>query len=369
MASCVSQSIPPVAQVSLSEEKESRCPSSSMGSISCDRLFDQNKRGSRDAISSFSLVADFLPASLTDSFWDTVAQISENNNSKINLNSSEMILTKNFENKLKIQSTYVYDMKTNSFIINKIEYSTDHQGKILLSSNPINPETGRLAENLFLHLFNEDLDIKSNKLNIAEQIPYSVYKKINNEISDLNQFTTFELSQLSKMDSKLRSIKYLAVAKSRRIKNYIVKNMIEDFLYKPVKTILISVFSFTLITSQTNFLDHIVSVKKDFTPPWVAPSIVKMAAQYPTSVQAELVSLMKNINAVNVNLKTASSPNEKTIRIDESDQFSFHYDSKNHKTYFFVTHELDSGSLDAYAIEIQPQRYPALMSYYNLNLK
>lgn len=346
-----------------------RCPSS-MGA-SCEELFKnqvKSENSKDDLIAQFKLVSEFLPASLTDAFWDTVIQLSENNNSRVSVSSSEIILTKNLENKLKIHSTYGYDTASNSFLINKIEYSTVRQGKQLLSNQPLNNETHKLSDDLFVDLFNEHLDIKSKSVQISERIPYDVYKKISNEILDLNEFTAFELNQIAKMDSKSRSLKYIALAKSRRIKNYIFKNMMEDFLYKPTKTILISIFSFALITSQTEFLDHVLHIKKDTTPAWVAPSIVKMAVRYPSEVQTELVSLMKQINAVTSRSKVTLTPelNQKSIVIDESDKFSFQQNPKNNKTYFFVTHELENGQLEVYALEIQASRYPHLMSYYNL---
>lgn len=353
-------------------EAEMREPSSVM----CQSLFE-NKSASNTKLrqivevknkikSHLNIVSELLPSSISESFWTTVVQLG-NNDSRIQLSSSEMVLTKNYDSNLKIHSTYVYDNASNSFLISKLEYSTSTTKKQLISDEPIDPETNKLKPDLFVSL--ESATPSNKKITIVDHIDYKVYEKINKEMPHLELLTTYELSKLNKLSPSARTLKYNALTRARSLRKFFTDNILTNYLYTPVKFIFVSIVS-VYIVSHVDFVQNVVS-KSNVTPNWVAPSVVKMAVAYPESVQPELVSLIKRIEYQEKSeqpdadkVQKMSQDNNDLVKIDEADQFSIEVEKNTKKTYFFVSHQKESGTIDMYATEINPAQYPNLIAYF-----
>lgn len=337
-----------------------------------NQLADQFGDARKKITSKLKLATELLPSSLRDSFWDTVVQLSDNNDSKIKLLSHKIILTKKLNESIKIHSTYEYNTDSNSFNISKIEYSKPGKKPKLISDSPLNSETGQLKENIFLEI--NDPDLLNNTIQITEKVNYDVYEKILDEMDNLNLFTSFELTQLYKLKPAVRTLKYAAIATSRKIKGRLIDNIIKDYLIAPIRTLTISVVSL-FAYAHSDLIKSTLETSHE-TPVWVAPTVVKMATRYPESVQPELISLMKVISnqskSESLNEKTKSElikKSPKNLKIDETDQFSIRYDLKNKKTYFFVTHEKETGQVEVYSTEINSSQYPQLIKYFNLEIK
>lgn len=351
----------------------------SPSSLQCKQLFKKNDSANviknqiddatKQIASKLKLASVLLPPSATDAFWDTVVQLAENNDSKIQLETSKMVLTKNYNNTLKIHSTYKYDTPSNSFILSKIEYTLPHQQKQTLSEAPIDPQTNKLKLDLFVNF--ESVQASYETISIIETVHYDVYKNISDEIKKLSLFTSYEIHELYKLPDAQRSLKYNTLSRSRSLKKFFISNIVSDYLLMPIKTLTVSLAS-VFIYSHADFIKNVTETTPNKTPSWVAPSVVKMAAFYPKEVQPELVKLMKLIeNQESINTQKAQELNKSKgqLKIDEADQFSIEYDSRTKKTYFFVTHEAENGQTEIYATEIISAQYPNLTKYFNLKIK
>ncbi|MBC7457041.1 MAG: hypothetical protein H7235_02090 [Bdellovibrionaceae bacterium] len=359
-------------QIVEKREADLRTPSSVMR---CKNLFEQKTtidkatldETKNKIVSRLEFVSKLLPTAATDVFWDTVVELSNNNDSKIHLESHGLVLTKNYNSTLKIHSTYNYDTPSNSFLISKLEYSTSGIKRQLISESPIDPATNKFKTDLFLEIESATLDHGS--INIAEHIDYKVYEKIADEIAHLNYFTTYELNKLYTMSPAARSLKYSYLSHARSLRKFFTANILNDYLFAPVKYIAVSFVSIFII-SHIDFVKNTLS-KTNHTPNWVAPAVVKMAVAYPKKVQPELVTLIKRIeyqekseNIEASKVQMLGQNKDDLVQIDEADQFSIEVEPRTKKTYFFVSHQKESGSIDIYATEINPAHYPNLISYF-----
>jgi hypothetical protein len=346
----------------------------------CENLFDQKsanvktyiEEATKKIVSHLKFTSELLPASTTEAFWDTVVQLADNNDSKIQIESNKLVLTKDYSNNFKIHSTYSYDSPSNSFIISKLEYSTSEMKKQLITNSPIDPVTNKFKSNLFVDI--ESVTAMSGSISLADRIDYKVFEKIENEKSHLDLFTSYELKKLYNLPPATRSLKYNSLSRARALRKFFTSNILNDYLYTPVKFIAVSIVS-VFIISHVDFVKNIVSTSNQ-TPNWVAPSVVKMAIVYPKQVQPELVSLIKRIeyqekseNADAEKVQKLSQKNADLVQIDEADQFSIEVEPRTKKTYFFVSHQKESGTIDIYATEINPTQYPNLISYFKLKSK
>jgi hypothetical protein len=311
---------------------------------------------------TLELMTEVLPKSINDTFWKVIEQMSRNEDTKIKLDSNKMVLTKRINANLNLHSTYMYEPNTNVFVLRKIEYTEKNRDTQLLTSEPLNKQSGKINEDLSLQISELAAGNQDRTIGVLAHIPHSIYKKIQNEMKNLDLFTTHELLKISQLSPKNRMAKYQFMIAGRKIRNFIVRDFMEELIKKPIKTIVISVASITIL-SHTDFIKNIVSIKQE-TPEWVAPSVVKMAGRYPDSTQAEIVHLMKAINnsekqTVKILEKDFEAKN-KLVNIDDVDQFTIQADPVNNKTYFVMSHENQNGRMDIYSVEIDPSQYPQL---------
>lgn len=358
-------------------ENDFRSPAAA---VLCENLFNDKttqvktkiKEAKNKIMSRLEFVSELLPASASEVFWDTVVQLSNNSDSKIRLGSNEFVLTKNYSDTVKIHSTYIYDSLSNSFVISKIEYSNPETKNQLISNSPIDPSTGKFRSNLFVDV--ESLAPSKNSIQMPERIDYKVYEKVFNELGKLDLFTTYELNKLYKLSPSARSLKFGILSRARALRKFFTSNILNDYLLSPVKTFAVMAVSVAII-SHVDFVKNIVS-ESDQTPNWVAPAVVKMAIAYPKQVQPELVTLIKRIeyqkkseNADASKIQTLSEQKHDLVQIDEADLFSIEIEPNTKKTYFFVTHQQESGTIDIYATEINPVLYPNLITYFKVRNK
>lgn len=311
---------------------------------------------------TLELMTEVMPKSINDTFWKVIEQMSRNEDTKIKLDSDKMVLTKQVNTNLNLHSTYVYEPNTNVFVLRKIEYTEKNRNTELLSSEPLHKKSGKLNEDLSLKISELASGKHDRTIGIPAYIPHNIHKKIESEMKNLSLFTTHELLKISQLSPKNRMAKYQFMLAGRKIRKFIVNDFMEELIKKPIKTIVISVASITIL-SHTDFIKNIVSIKQE-TPEWVAPSVVKMAGRYPASTQAEIVHLMKEINnndkeSIKI-LEKDFETKSKLVNIDDVDQFTIQADTKNDKTYFVMSHENQNGSMDIYSVEINPVKYPEL---------
>lgn len=311
---------------------------------------------------TFELMNEVMPKSTDETFWKVVEQMSRNEDTKIKLESNKIVLTKKIDDNLKIHSTYVYDPASDNFVLKRIDYTEKNRSTKELSSEPLYKDSNNLKPDLSIKISELATDKKDRTVGVPGYISHAVYSKIEGELKNLNLFTTHELLKLSQLPHKTRVAKYQFLLNSRKVKNFMVNDFMEELIKRPVKMVVISVLS-VVVLSHTDFLKNIVSVKNE-TPEWVAPSVVKMAGRYPESTQVEIVRLMKEINNNNKEsikiLEKDIKAEKQLVNIDDVDRFTIQADKKNDKTYFVMSHENQNGTMDMYSFEIDPAKYPEL---------
>lgn len=392
ISSCASKTVSSVSdEVSCFNQDGSRNPANQ----SCNQLFDndnglENRIGrpvslritetrssepesnkqkiQKELQSQLKLVTNIFVPHSSDAFWEVVSQLAANGNSKVTISDSEFVLTQNVDATTKIHARYTYDVHSNEFIISKIEYTDVTQQKKAVEGNPNYSVAENLRRGLFTNLPNVE-GPTGREIKLLDKVDYALYEEVAAEIPRLKNFTTYEILKLSKLPSKVRAVKFAALSKARTFKNEIMNYIIKDYIIGGSKTILIS-FASVIAISNSGMVTSFIK-KEVPTPVWVAPAVVKMAADYPEPMRPELVRLMKNIEAQSKmkaedldKIKSLDKKNEKLVSIDETDQFSIKYDPEAKKTYFMMTHEKEAGGLDAYAAEINPRYYPELVQYY-----
>lgn len=323
---------------------------------------ETSKKDKKVHEATLELMTEVMPKSINDTFWKVVEQMSRNEDTKIKLDSSKMVLTKQINANLNIHSTYVYEPTTDVFVLKKIEYTEKNRNTQLLTSEPLHKESGKIREDLSLKLSELASGKHDRTIGIPAFIPHEVHSRIEGEMKNLNLFTTHELLKISQLSPKNRMAKYQFMLASRKVKNFIVNDFMQELISKPIKTVVISVMSIAIL-SHTDFLKNVVSIKQE-TPEWVAPSVVKMAGRYPEGTQVEIVRLMKDINSHSKDgvkiFEKDFEAKKKFVNIDDVDQFTIQADPVNQKTYFVLSHENQNGSMDIYSVEIDPAKYPQL---------
>lgn len=305
---------------------------------------------------------EVMPKSIDETFWKVIEQMSRVEDTKLRLDSDKLFLTRKINDHLNLHTTYVYNSASNNFVLKKIEYTEQNKNTMLLSSEPLYKDSNQVKPDLALTLSELASGTKDQTIGIPGYISHAVYKKIEAESANLALFTTHELLKISQLTGKTRLAKYQFLLAGRKVRNFLVRDFMQELISKPIKTIVISVASITVL-SHTDFLKKIVSIKNE-TPDWVAPSVVKMAGRYPESTQVEIVHLMKEINnnekeSIKIFAKDFETK-KKLINIDDVDQFTIQTDPKHKKTYFVLSHEHQNGTVDMYSVEIDPARYPQL---------
>lgn len=343
-----------------------------------EELNQKNKKSMQFKVKIASML---LPASMNEQFWNIVRKISLNNDSKLSLNSSQIKLNQSIDENNKILLTYTYDTLSNSFIISKIE-SLIYGDKKTISEKPFDFRTQKLNENIQLNLSKGDLIDKDQNDNllveIVDRIDYSTYEILLKESSKLNFFTSFELYEISNKTPEKRAISYSRIYYARKLKKYFFDDIVEKVFLSPIKTILISSISLYTVTHfneikpqyiQSEIIPKVISPTVKTTPTWVSPSIVKMAIRYPKKIQPEILNLMKvisNKTEISSEVKNAEVYlKQKQLKIDESDYLSIQKIKSSRKTVFVVSHQLDNGTVDYYAAEINPSDFPQLIKYFD----
>lgn len=386
LSACVGK---PISEVSCYNKDGSRNPANQ----TCERLFEedglenrigrpvslkiesrpnepqsQTKKIQKELQHQLKLAANIFVPHSSEPFWEVVSQLAANGNSKVSISESEFFLTQVVDAHTKIHARYTYDAGTNEFVLSKIEYTDVTQQKKSIEGDPNYSVAENLRRGLFRNLPNID-GPAGREIKLLDKVDYPLYEQVVAEIPRLKNFTTHEILKLAKMPPKARALKFATISKVRTFRNEIMNYIIKDYIIGGSKTILISFASVVAISNSglvTSFVKKEVS-----TPVWVAPAVVKMAAEYPDPMKPELVRLMKNIESQGKikaeeldKVKSLDKKNEKLVSIDDTDQFSIKYDPTAKKTYFMMMHEKESGGLDTYAAEINPHNYPELVQYY-----
>jgi hypothetical protein len=322
----------------------------------CSELFEQ-----RNGIGKFDprekIVDEFAPGAVTDGFWKIVGQLALNSNSKIVIDSHGFTLTQVSAGGTRISASYIYDAPSNNFLVESIKYSKSGITKDIALNNGREYSEADLNNQIRSKVTDLDSDAQFNKA-----IPYKVYEKVRDELTNLNLFTTHELLKISKMDRNSRLTKYSAILNARKLKVFLTKTLLEDFLYKPLRGFVISVLSIYLISSQLDVGKHLGLTKED-VPTWVAPSIVNMTTHQSAAAQKEAIVLMKLINSNKSKepkeegfAKVKSNP----VKINETDFYTIKKNNKDGRTYFILTHENENGNLDVFFQEINPAQFKNL---------
>ncbi len=350
-----------------------------IASQQCSELFSPEKTSTIDLVNQnvlkaitfkLKVIKMLLPASLHDSFWHLVKEISQNNNSKFVLNSDEIKLTQYINDQLGLRLYYKYNTLSNQFIISKIEYI--QKGKeTLLTDEPYDYDQQSLKNDLIIKL-QEAVQVQlPNDIKVLDKIKYNLYKMLEIELKNLNLFTASELYELSQLGPERRALTYSSVLYGRKLKKFFFDDLIEKSLFTPIKTLLISSVSFYAL-SNLNVLGtdklNIQTNAEVKTPTWVAPSLVKMAIRYPVKVQTDILRLTQMIsNGTLIKIKSDGqivTNKGKILKIDDVDYLGIDVNAKTKKTMLMISHQLDNGNNDFYAVEINPVVFPNLISYF-----
>ncbi|MES2801316.1 MAG: hypothetical protein V4654_02390 [Bdellovibrionota bacterium] len=346
----------------------------SIAADSCADLFNararvqiiENQDSQRDRhallTTTVRLFDQVAPKSIGEAFWKVVEQLAQNDDTQININTNQLVLTQKVTENLKIHSIYAYDSESNVFVLKKIDYTEKNRASRTLTDEPLYNQ--KIRDDLYIKI-NEIVDgYVDRNIAIASSIPNDVFKKLYGEQKHLQLFTTHELLKLSRLPLKERIAKYNFLLTGRRIRKFIVEDFMQSVIKTPLKTAIISVMSVAILSNLDalpNF--KLISIKEE-TPAWVAPSVVKMAGRYSKAEQSEIIYLMKMINQNDRKslelLEKDMQIKKSFVNIDMVDQFTIQHDTLNSNTYFILHHENEAGKLEIFALQINPDRFPNL---------
>lgn len=362
LSGCASLSPAPVVTTSSQEQAcFSAQQSREISSLKCSDLLSSSTE--KITGKTIEMVKDLTPGIIAEEFWSVVKQLSLNSNSKIELSSDKINLTQTLNsNQTSIHATYSYDPIRNEFVIESV--STKDHG--VTTEIPIRLKEIKTDADLNDQI-NSQFSQTQAPVQFKRKISYVVYEKIKNELHNFDFFTTHELYKISLLDHKNRVAKYNFMLNTRKIKKYIANTILEDMVYSPLRTFVISVVSLYAISSQVDVKKMIGLNTDAVVPEWVAPSVVNMTEGQSVDFQKETVRLMKIINTTESE-KTApekdlSKTKADTVKINETD-FYMIKTVKNkdvEKTYFILTHEKENGSMDVFYQQIDPTRFPHLV--------
>lgn len=331
-----------------------------ISSLKCVDLFSSEKNKMTEK--TIEIVKDLTPGVIAEEFWSLVKNLSLNSNSKIDISSDKIELTEVLDNKNdKIYTTYVYNSVRNEFVAESVTILEHGTTKVI---DVIQSEVKTDSD--FDFLIQSSISQQSKKIKLKKSISYALYEKIKNELHNFDFFTSHELYKISLLEPKSRVAKYNFILNSRKIKKYIANTILEDFIYSPLRTFVVSVVSIYAISNHFD-VKQMIGKSDEKVPEWVAPSIVNMSQGKNADFNNETVRLMKIINTTE-NEKAApdnelSKKAADTIKINETDFYMIKSikEKDNQKTYFILTHEKENGSMDVFYQQIDPNRFPQLI--------